>query len=220
MMALTPVSLSSVAVIGARCDDIATGAGATLIEIARDKPDLIVHALVLNGGGSEREVEEKNAFAAFCPSADIRLTVADLPSGRLRDHRGRVKKLLAEFRQDCEPDMVFGPHSGDHDHDRQMLAELIPTEFRDHPLLGYEILSWESDLPHSSLYLPIPTDTAHEKARLLAQCYPSRSGRGGSDDDAILGLMRVRGVQCRARYAEAFTIEKSVLDFGSDYSVN
>ena len=32
--------------------------------------------------------------------------------------------------------------------------------------------------------------------------------------------MRVRGVQCRARYAEAFTAEEAVLDPGSDYSVN
>src|ERR1700733_8815579 len=86
MMALTPVNLRSVAVIGSRCDDIATGAGATLIEIARDKPDLVVHALVLTGGGTEREVEEKNAFAALCPSTDVRLTVADLPTGRLLYH--------------------------------------------------------------------------------------------------------------------------------------
>jgi hypothetical protein len=220
MMALTPVNLRSVAVIAAGCDDIAIGVGATLIEIARDKPDLVVHALVLTGGGTEREVEEKNAFAALCPSADVRLTVADLPSGRLPEHMGRLKKLLAEFRQDCEPDMVFGPHSSDHDQDRQLLAELIPTEFRDHPVLGYELHTWESDLPTPSLYLPIPTDTAHEKTRLLAQCYPSQSGRGWSDDDAILGLMRVRGVQCRSRYAEAFTVEKSELDSASDYSVN
>jgi hypothetical protein len=46
------------------------------------------------------------------------------------------------------------------------------------------------------------------------------AGRGWFDDEAFLGLMRVRGVQCRARYAEAFTVEKSVLDSGSDYSVN
>jgi hypothetical protein len=220
MMALTPVSLGSVAVIGARCDDIATGLGATLIEIARDKPDLVVHALVLTGGGTEREVEEKNAFAALCPSADVRLTVADLPSGQLSDHVGQVKKLVAEFRQDCEPDMVFGPHGDRQDHDRQFLAELIPTEFRDHVILGYELLASESDLPNPSLYLPIPADTAREKLRLLAQCYPSRSGRGSSDDEALFGLMRVRGVQCRARYAEAFTIEQAVLDSASDYSVN
>jgi LmbE family N-acetylglucosaminyl deacetylase len=220
MMALTPVSLRSVVVIGARCDDIATGVGATLIEIARDTPDLVVHALVLTGGGTEREVEEKNAFAALCPATDVRLTVADLPGGQLSRHRGRVEKLLAEFRQDCEPDIVFGPHCGDQDQDRQLLAELIPTEFRDHPVLGYEILAWESDLPNPSLYLPIPIATAREKTRLLAQCYPSRSGRGSSDDEALLGLMRVRGVQCRARYAEAFTVQEAVWDPESDYSVN
>jgi LmbE family N-acetylglucosaminyl deacetylase len=220
MMALTPVSLRSVVVIGARCDDIATGVGATLIEIARDTTDLVVHALVLTGGGTEREVEEKNAFAALCPATDVRLTVADLPGGQLSRHRGRVEKLLAEFRQDCEPDIVFGPHCGDQDQDRQLLAELIPTEFRDHPVLGYEILAWESDLPNPSLYLPIPIATAREKTRLLAQCYPSRSGRGSSDDEALLGLMRVRGVQCRARYAEAFTVQEAVWDPESDYSVN
>jgi hypothetical protein len=87
-------------------------------------------------------------------------------------------------------------------------------------VLGYEIRSWESDFPNPSLYLPIPVATAHEKARLLAQCYPSHAGRGWFDDEAFVALMRVRGVPCRARYTEAFTVEKSVLDSGSDYSVN
>ncbi len=220
MMEVTPISLSSVAVIGARYADIAIGAGATLIEIGRDKSDLVVHALVLTGGGTEREIEEKNAFAAFCPDVDVRLTVADLPDGRLADHRGQVSKLLTEFRRYCEPDMVFGPRSSDHDEDHRLLAELIPAEFPDHPVLGYEILTWETDLPNPSLYLPVPTETAQQKARLLAQYYPSQCGRGWFDDETFLALMRVRGMQCRARYAEAFTVDQSVLDSGSDYSVN
>ncbi len=53
-----------------------------------------------------------------------------------------------------------------------------------------------------------------------AQCYPSQAGRGWFDDEAFVAFMRVRAVQCRARYAEAFTIEKTVLHSGSDYSVN
>jgi hypothetical protein len=207
-------------VIGLSCGDIAVGVGATLSEIAGDKPDLVVHALVLTGGGTDREIEEKNAFATFCPSADVRLTVADLPCGGLRDHWRRAKRIVAEFRRDCEPDMVFGPHSGDlHEH-RRLLAELIHTVFQDHLVLGYEILEPDSDLLSPSLYLPIPTDTTHEKARLLTQCYPCQSGRKWFDDDAFVGLMRVRGVQCHARYAEAFAVEKAVLDSGSDYSVN
>jgi LmbE family N-acetylglucosaminyl deacetylase len=220
MMALTPVSLNSVAVVGAHCDDIAIGAGATLMEIVRDKPDLVIHALVLTGGGTNRELEEKNAFAALFPAADVRLTVADLPDGQLPDHWGAVKQKLAEFRRDCEPDMVLGPHRADSHQDHQLLSELIPTEFRDHMILGYEILKWESDLPNPTLYLPISVEIAKEKVRLLAECYPSQTGRGWFDDEAFLGLMRVRGVQCRARYAEAFTVEKAVLDTQPDYSVN
>jgi LmbE family N-acetylglucosaminyl deacetylase len=220
MMALTPVSLNSVAVIGAHCDDIAIGVGGTLIEIIRDNPGVVVHALVLTGGGTEREVEEKNAFAAICQSTDVRLTVADLPDGRLPDHWESVKQHIADFRRDCQPDMVFGPQRGDFHQDHRLVAELIPTEFRDHLVLGYEILKWESDLPSPTLYLPIPSQTAHLKTRLLANCYPSQSGRDWFDDEAFLGLMRVRGVQCRARYAESFTVEKAVLDTDTGYSVN
>ena len=155
MMALTPVSLNSVAVIGAHCDDIAIGAGATLIEIVRDNPDLVVHALVLTGGGTDREVEEKNAFATICPSADVRLTVADLPTAGFQT-TGNGETTLAEFRRDCEPDMVFGPQRSDYHQDHRLVAELSPTEFCDHLVLGYEILKWESDMSNPTLYLPIP----------------------------------------------------------------
>jgi hypothetical protein len=37
--------------------------------------------------------------------------------------------------------------------------------------------------------------------------------------EAVLGVMRVRGVQCRA-HAEAFTVDKALLETESDYSVN
>ena len=220
MMALTPVSLNSVAVIGVGCGDVAVGVGATLVEITCNRQDLVVHALVLTGGGTEQEIEEKNAFAVLCPWADIRLTVADLPAGRLRDQRRRVRELLAEFRRDCEPGIVFGPHGSDQSENHRLLAELIPAEFRERLILGYEILRPGSDMLNPSLCLPIPSETAHQKARLIAACYPSRAGRRWFDDEVFLGLMRVRGVQCHARYAEAFAVERAVLDSGTDYSVN
>jgi hypothetical protein len=100
------------------------------------------------------------------------------------------------------------------------MMALTPVSLNSVAVLGYEILKWESALSNPTLYLPIPTETAHQKARLLAECYPSQSGRGWFDDEVFLGLMRVRGVQCRARYAEAFTVEKALLDTETNYSVN
>lgn len=215
MIGLSTGSLESVAFIGAHCDDIAIGAGATLLQLVHDNPDIVVDALVLTGGGTEREVEEKNAFASLCGMAEVRLTVGDLPDGRLPHHWGEVKRRLCQFRRSCEPQLVIGPQRGDSHQDHRLLAELIPTEFRNHLILGYEILKWESDLPAPTVYRPIQRATAVLKATLIQHCYRSQVGHHWFDHEAFLGLMRLRGVQCNQRYAEAFVAEKSVIHLGS-----
>lgn len=220
MIPLTTGGIGSVAAIGAHCDDILIGAGATLMQIAQHNPDVVVHALVLTGADTERETEEKNAFAAVLPHVDIRMTVAGLPDGRLPDHWGESKRHLAEFRSTCEPDLVLGPQRNDYHQDHRLLGELIPTEFRAHLVLGYEILKWEADLPNPTLFVEIPDEIAHQKAELLWRCYPSQSERDWFDTEAFLGLMRVRGVQCRARYAEAFVAEKAVVSPFGVHSLN
>jgi len=214
VISLSEHAITNVALIGAHCDDIAIGAGATLLKLTRENPDVVVHALVLTGAGCEREVEEKNAFASMCGTAEVRLTVADLPDGRLPQHWGEVKARLADFRANCEPDLVFGPQRADSHQDHRLLAELIPTEFRNHFILGYEILKWESDLPNPTVYQPVRPATAIQKARLLHESYRSQVDRDWFDHEAFLGLMRLRGVQCHSRYAEAFVAEKTVINVG------
>ncbi|WP_123028243.1 PIG-L deacetylase family protein [Mycolicibacterium stellerae] len=218
MIDLPVTPLTSIALIGAHCDDIAIGAGATLLELTREHPEIVVNGLVLTGGGTEREVEEKNAFAAMCGEAEVRLTVADLPDGELPHHWGDVKGLLATFRRSCEPELVIGPQRRDAHQDHRLIAELIPTEFRDHLILGYEIVKWESDLPTPAVYSPVASSTAVRKSDVLHECYQSQLDRHWFDREAFLGLMRVRGVQCHSRYAEAFVVEKSLLRFGRSAS--
>jgi hypothetical protein len=36
-------------------------------------------------------------------------------------------------------------------------------------------------------------------------------GRGWWDSETFLGLMRLRGVECRSRYAEGFLVDKTVV---------
>lgn len=204
--------ISSVALVGAHCDDIAIGAGATLLQLVRRNPGIVVHALVLTGAGTDREVEEKNALAAMCGGAEVRLTVADFPDGQLPRHWGAVKDRISQFRRGCEPELVIGPQRHDAHQDHRLLAELMPTEFRGHPYWGYEILKWESDLPTPNLYVPVPDPIAAAKQQLLHQSYPSQTGKPWFDDEAFLGLMRIRGVQCRHRYAEGFVADKITVE--------
>jgi LmbE family N-acetylglucosaminyl deacetylase len=83
MIGLRAGAIDRIAVLGAHCDDIAIGAGGTLLTICSDRPGLRVDALVLSGGGTEREDEERAALSAFCPGADLRLEVLKLPDGRV-----------------------------------------------------------------------------------------------------------------------------------------
>jgi LmbE family N-acetylglucosaminyl deacetylase len=213
---MIPLSIgvhTEIAVVGAHCDDIAIGMGGTLLSLSRSHPGIRVRGLVLSGGGTEREAEETNALAAFCPDADLALTVLDVPDGRAPAHWDRIKTQLNEFRRTTAADVVFGPHRGDAHQDHRLLAELLPTEFRDHLVLGYEIVKWESDTPRPTLFNPLALDVAEDKARLLLKHYPSQASHDWFDEQAFLGLSRLRGVQCRSQHAEAFIVEKAIITF-------
>jgi LmbE family N-acetylglucosaminyl deacetylase len=211
---LTTGPLTEIAVVGAHCDDIAIGMGGTLLTLSRANPGLRVRALVLSGSGTEREAEEVEALAAFCPGAQVDVTVEDVPDGRAPAHWGRIKDHLNVFRHTTEPQVVFGPMKGDAHQDHRLIAELLPTEFRDHLVLGYEILKWESDTPRPTVFHPIERHVAEEKARLLLKHYWSQANHDWFDDAAFLGLSRIRGVQCHSLHAEGFIAEKATLTFG------
>jgi LmbE family N-acetylglucosaminyl deacetylase len=215
MIPLLTKPLGEIAVVGAHCDDIAIGMGGTLLALARAERGLRVHALVLSGRGTEREAEEVSALRAFCPGLEIRLQIHDVPDGHAPAHWREAKKILSDFRQTCSPSLVFGPHKDDAHQDHRLLAELLPTAFRDHLILGYEIIKWENDTPQPTMYHPMTTELAVTKATLLQKHYPSQAARDWFDDGAFLGLSRLRGVQCRSPHAEAFVVEKAAIAFGA-----
>ncbi|MCX5041719.1 PIG-L family deacetylase [Aldersonia sp. NBC_00410] len=215
MIALDTGAIEEIAVLGAHCDDIAIGMGGTLLSLAEAVPGLRVRALVLSGAWTEREAEERSALGAFCPGADLDITVLAIPDGRAPAYWDRIKNALNEFRQSCEPQLVFGPHRGDAHQDHRLLAELVPTEFRDHLILGYEILKWETDTPRPTAFHPLTLQVAEEKARLLYKHYPSQTSHDWFDEQSFLGLSRLRGVQCRSSHAEAFVLEKAAISFGN-----
>jgi LmbE family N-acetylglucosaminyl deacetylase len=211
VLSLLPERLDHMMLLGAHCDDIAIGAGGSLLELCRAHPGLRVSALVLTGGGSLREEEEKAALTAFCPGAQLDVTVLDLPDGRVPTRWERAKLALEELRSRGEPDLVFAPSPHDAHQDHRAVAELVPTAFRDHLTLGYEILKWEGDLAQPTVYLPLAEPVLREKISKLHEHYGSQRDRSWFEPETFTGLARIRGVQCRARFAEAFHVSKLVL---------
>ena len=211
MLSLLPERLDRMLLLGSHCDDIAIGAGGALLELCRSHPGVLVTALVLTGGGSLREEEERAALAAFCPGAQLDIAVLDLPDGRVPTRWERAKLAVEELRTHGEPDLIFAPSPRDAHQDHRTLAELVPTAFRDHLILGYEILKWDGDLAQPTVYLPLAEPVLREKIAKLHEHYGSQRDRSWFDAETFGGLARIRGVQCHARYAEAFHASKLVL---------
>ncbi|PXY35167.1 PIG-L family deacetylase [Prauserella sp. PE36] len=211
MIRLLAGRLTRVVALGAHCDDIAIGAGGTLLTLCSAWPGVRVDALVLSGGGTDREDEERAALAAFCQGADVDVTVLKLPDGRLPAHWDEAKSALEELRRRTEPELVIAPSTGDAHQDHRGLAQLVPTVFRDHLALGYEIVKWDGDLGTPSAYQPLSRELAEKKVRLLQQHYPSQRHRPWYDREAFLGLARIRGIECGHHYAEGFYTHKFTL---------
>jgi LmbE family N-acetylglucosaminyl deacetylase len=205
----------SVLAVGAHPDDIEIGAGGTLLGLAESQPGLAVRYVVLTGTG-ERQQEARAAAAAFLPGADLTVDVHDLPEGRLPAAWERVKDALEAVARSCSPDVIIAPSRDDAHQDHRTVAEIIPTAFRDRLYLAYEIPKWDGDLSRPSVYVPLSAAAAQRKVELLHKVYPSQRHRDWWDDEVFLGLARLRGMECKAPYAEAFHVTKSVLTFGAE----
>jgi LmbE family N-acetylglucosaminyl deacetylase len=200
----------SVLAIGAHPDDIEIGAGGTLLSLAQSQPGLGVRYVVLTGT-ADRQLEARNAAHAFLPGADVTIELHNLPEGRLPAVFGLVKEALEEVARSCSPDVIIAPSYEDAHQDHRTVAEVVPTAFRDHIYLAYEIPKWDGDMCRPSMYFPLSADIARRKIELLHKVFPSQRARDWWDDEVFLGMARLRGMECRARYAEAFTCAKSVI---------
>jgi LmbE family N-acetylglucosaminyl deacetylase len=200
------------ALIGAHCDDVEIGCGGMVLDLAGRGLVAGVDVLVASST-PEREDESRAALAAFCAPVTPALRFGGLPDGRLPGHWNETKDLLQEFARSESPDVVLAPSPADAHQDHRLLGELVRTAFRDHLVLHYEIPKWDGDLgagrPH--VYWPLTEHLVRRKYALLHQHYPTQRGHDWFREDTFAALARLRGMECRADAAEAFSCPALVL---------
>jgi LmbE family N-acetylglucosaminyl deacetylase len=196
--------------LGAHPDDVEIGCGGTLLRLVRRWPGLPVTVVVLTGSPL-RQAEARTATELFLAGGDVQLLTFGLPDGRLPSVWGEVKEHLEQVAGQVTAQLVLAPRPDDAHQDHRLVAELVPTVWRDHLVLGYEIPKWDGDLARPQLYVPLDEETARAKVRLLDKAFPSQVDRDWWDEETFLGLARLRGMECRSRYAEAFGVNKVAL---------
>jgi LmbE family N-acetylglucosaminyl deacetylase len=197
--------------IGAHCDDIEIGAGGTILRVLATHPGTEVCWIVC-ASSAERRQEAESAVRAFCADAgSVTTHIADLPENVLPQHTTAVRELLDRHARPFRPDLVICPHRDDLHQDHRLLAEMALQFFRDHPILEYEIVKYDGDLHSPNVYVELDTAVAQRKVDLIFEQFPTQHSRTWFDREAFFGLMRLRGVECNARYAEGFHAHKVVL---------
>jgi LmbE family N-acetylglucosaminyl deacetylase len=200
----------SVLAIGAHPDDVEIAAGGTLLTLASRHPGLRVTYLLLTGA-PDRQEEARAAARAFTPGAGLSVQLHDLPDGRLPAVYGEVKEVLEGVARLVRPDVILAPSPDDAHQDHRTVGGLVTTAFRDQVCLAYEIPKWDGDLGRPNAYVALTDEIARQKVELLDKCYPSQHGRDWWGEETFLSLARLRGMECRAHYAEAFTCTKMVI---------
>ena len=194
--------------LAAHPDDVEIAAGGTLLALA-ERGNVEGHWLTLTGS-PERRAEAKSAASAFLP--DSQSSFHAFPDGRLPAHWNEVKNIVHDFAATVpDADVLLAPRRDDAHPAHRLLGTMAPTVWRDALVLHYEIPKWDGDLGRSNCYVPISPEVGQRKVSLLNEHYRSQHDRDWWDDETFLALMRIRGMECRSRYAEGFQATKAVL---------
>lgn len=192
--------------VGAHCDDVEIGCAGTLLHLQRSYPGMILDWVVLTGP-PERQAETQRAMNMLVkPARRGRLIFGGFRDACLPASYAELKDFFVGLQRLSRPDIVFCHERTDLHQDHRIANELVWGAFRDHLILEYEVPKWDGGLGTPNVYVPLTARQAQRKVSLLMHAYGTQRSRDWFTRATFDGLMRLRGIECRATsgYAEAF----------------
>lgn len=199
--------------IGAHADDLEIGCGATVLALTRAHRDVAVHWVVLAAPGPRGDEARASAEVMLSHAAATTIEVHGFRDGYLPHTAAEVKDAFEDIGSRVDPQLILTHTRDDLHQDHRFACELTWNTFRDHLILEYEIPKWDGDVVRPNVYVPLTEAQVQEKLDLLRAQFASQHGKHWFDPEVFRGLMRLRGVECRAPegFAEAFTARKLTL---------
>jgi LmbE family N-acetylglucosaminyl deacetylase len=199
-------------ILAPHTDDAELGCGGTMARFLEDGAE--IHVAVFSAaeksvpkGFPKTEIRDEffNAMSILGIKRN-RLKVFDYDVRTLSYHRQEVLDEMISLRKSINPDMVFLPSSEDLHQDHQ-------TVFNEGLRAFKEITVWGYELPWNTITFPtrgfVTLDEKHIRKKWQAlQAYKTQFAlkRPYFTLDYVQGLAKVRGIQVKAKYAEAFDI--------------
>jgi LmbE family N-acetylglucosaminyl deacetylase len=199
--------------VGAHSDDIEIGCGGLILSLIRRHKSVHIDWVVFSAPpGRDREAR-RSASLFLRGAARTRVLLRPYRDGYFPFDGAAIKDEFEKLKRETAPDLVLTHYRHDRHQDHRLLSDLTWNTFRDHFILEYEIPKFDGDLGTPNCFVPLDRRICTRKVKYLLEAFGSQRDKHWFADETFLGLMRLRGMECRAPggYAEAFYGRKVAL---------
>jgi len=201
-----------VLIVSPHTDDAELGCGGTISRLVRTGHEVSVAAFSLAkeslppGSAPNRLQGEFMCAMQILGVEPQRTFVHDFPVRHFSEHRQEVLDELVELRRKLLPEVVFVTSSTDVHQDHQVVRNEALRCFKDNTLMCYE-LPWNSLSFTAQAFVVLDQQHLDRKCTAL-RAYESQFElqRPYFDKEFVCGWAKLRGMQIRTAYAEAFEV--------------
>jgi LmbE family N-acetylglucosaminyl deacetylase len=198
--------------IGAHSDDIEIGCGGLILSLISQQKVVDIDWIVFSATGP-REREARRSAERFLQGAHRKnIIVKHFRDGFFPYEGAKIKRVFEQLKARVTPDLVLTHYRDDRHQDHRVLSDLTWNTFRDHWVLEYEIPKFDGDLGTPNCFVLLDRRICWRKVKYVNEAFGTQRDKHWFTDETFIGLMRLRGMECRAPqgYAEAFYARKVV----------
>ncbi len=197
-------------VLSSHTDDMEFGCGATVHRLIRQGCEVhsavfsICEESVPDGLPKDVLLQEMHQAAKVIGIDQKKIISFRYPVRKFPAHRQEILEDLVRLGKEIQPDLVLTHCSGDVHQDHQVMYRESVRAFRYLNLWGYE-LPWNNISFTASGMIEVEPENITAKADAIA-CYKSQGFRHYARHEFFESHARLRGIQNRSEFAEAFEI--------------
>ncbi len=206
---------SRILILAPHTDDAEFGCGGSIAKFAKNGNEIfsIAFSAAEDSVPAEfdRDINRKNMYEAMdilgVPKKNVEILaykVREFP-----EYRQKILDDIIGFSKIIKPDIVFLPSKNDTHQDHQVICNEGFRAFKKITILGYEI-PWNNLSFTTNSFIMLNENEVNLKIESLKK-YIAQLSRNYVNEEFIKSIMRTRGGQMGARYAEAFEVVRWII---------
>jgi LmbE family N-acetylglucosaminyl deacetylase len=198
--------------LGAHSDDIEIGCGGSILRLIELYLAASFTWIVFSAESDTRKHEALAGAARFLADAAAQnVVVKDFRVTFFPADATAIKEYFEERKSAGDPDLIFTHYRHDLHQDHKLISDLTWNTFRNSLILEYEIPKWDGDLGAPNCYVRLAEDLVDRKIAAICETFQSQRERPWFTPETFRALLRLRGVEANAPFAEAFYARKLAL---------